>query len=137
MSAPSRAIFYLDGIRVNYCFINCGWFEDYVTTLEQIIEFVESDKFEFDAVVAYGRTFSSDLNYELTLQIESDKLRQEKMREKFNGVQKPQPVDINQVICDLVKRNRGKITNDIASEICGVQPMTGCSDAVKYLASIK
>ncbi|AAQ17842.1 hypothetical protein Aeh1ORF176c [Aeromonas phage Aeh1] len=131
MSAPSWALFMKNGERVGQCFINCGWFQDDVRTLRQIIRYTETPEcpIDFDIVIAYGVTYSNDLEFELLkaeeLDIKSTQIAAIKRQQNWDKG--------NQAIFDRLTVVPRFVPKLIAEEICGVQPMTGHTSKIYTL----
>lgn len=116
MSAPSYALFMKNGDCVGNCFIICGWFQDDVETLRQIIEYVDQNPVEFDSVIAYGVTYSNDLELELLKACEERNQWQEIRKIKLG--KRPLP---DKIQMPLILKAMPSL---IALELTGVQPMS-------------
>ncbi|ADQ52889.1 major head protein [Aeromonas phage PX29] len=122
MSAPSWALFMKNGDCVGHCFINCGWFQDDVRTLRQIIRYTETPEcpIDFDSVIAYGVVYSDDLEFEL-LKAEETEIKSK----QISAIKRQQYWDKgNQVIFNRLSVSPRLAPKLIADEICGVQPMS-------------
>ncbi|QAX99467.1 hypothetical protein AsFcp4_4 [Aeromonas phage AsFcp_4] len=130
MSLPSRAIFVKDGEKFASCFINCGWSPDDVETLRQIIEYVDQNPVDFDQVVAYGRTYSNDLELEL-LKVCEERNQWREIR-KINFEKRPL-TDVKLQMPLILKA----MPSLIALELTGVQPMSAPNSEYFKLAAKK
>lgn len=136
MSLPSWALFMKNGECVGKCFINCGWFQDDVRTLRQIIRYTETPEcpIDFDSVIAYGVTYSNDLEFELLKAEETEaKLREIEANKRQQNWDKGNQAIFNR----LEVANMRQFSKLIADEICGVQPMTEHSSKIYSLQSLQ
>ncbi|UYD60226.1 hypothetical protein OPFAMLBM_00213 [Aeromonas phage avDM12-TAAL] len=121
MSLPSYALFMKNGDCVGSCFINCGWWHDEPRTLKQIIRYTETDEcpIDYDSVIAYGVTYSNDLEFELLKAEETEA----KLKEIAENKRKQSWEDLHQKMIERMKPIDRMLPELIAAEIYGVQPM--------------
>lgn len=114
MSAPSWAIFFKDNEMVGQCFVNCGWTYDEARTLNQVLEHLKSNDFEYDHFKAYG------VEYKLQRDEIPGKIVQLQIEARDAWNKRKQEILDSKHEIAIVERD---IPNLSASEILDVQPM--------------
>ena len=115
MSAPSWAVFKKNDKEVGKCFINCGWFQDEIKTLEQIRDYLISHpELDFTSFTAYGVVYLMDHVEEIENEIRAQRQKIRKVMDDLREHVKQNRIEINMVAPD-------KIAKDILSPISWVE----------------
>lgn len=132
MSLPSQAGFYKNDVRVNECFVNCGWFYDERNVLEQVKQFLIENKFDYDYFSAYGEKF------QLTLSQIDTRLQELKQESKLNYSKWKQMRDskTDEAVIPIVKRELPEETKLLLDSIAGVQPMQSSNGKIFTLRTM-